>query len=190
MKIIGITGKSGSGKSTFASLLSKKLSCQHIDIDKIGHQSLSQPKIINSLCNEFGSQILNEDGSINRKMLGFIVFENSNKMKILKDLTYVYMQKCLDDILLQDNEFIVLEYILLPLTKYWDICDSKILIKSDDVDRKNKVLKRDGISEDYFYKRDSSSIDYSPFAFDFVFENDYTHQTMDEFVKNLKEGMR
>lgn len=145
MKIIGITGKSGSGKSTFASLLSKKLSCQHIDIDKIGHHALSQPKIINSLCNEFGSQILNEDGSINRKRLGFIVFENSNKMKILKDLTYVYMQKCLDDILLQDNEFIVLEYILLPLTKYWDICDLKILVTANYMQRKKKVIERDNI---------------------------------------------
>ena len=37
MRIIGVTGKSGSGKTTFASLLAKELKCKHIDIDKIGH---------------------------------------------------------------------------------------------------------------------------------------------------------
>ena len=36
MKVIWITGKSGSGKTTFASLLAKELECKHIDIDKNG----------------------------------------------------------------------------------------------------------------------------------------------------------
>ena len=70
MKIIGITGKSGSGKTTFASLLSKKLECNHIDIDKIGHQALLQPEIIYKICNTFGNEILDEKAEIDRKKLG------------------------------------------------------------------------------------------------------------------------
>lgn len=41
------------------------------------------------------------------------------------------------------------------------MCDSKILVKSDDMAKKNKVIERDNISEEYFNKRDSASIDYS-----------------------------
>lgn len=187
MKIIGITGKSGCGKSTFASLLSQKLNCQHIDIDKIGHQAILQPEIITALCDEFGNQILNDDGSINRKKLGAIVFINKDKMKILEDLTYGYMQKCLDNILSQNNECIVLEYILLPRTKYWNMCDSKVLVKSDDVQRKNKVIERDHISPEYFDKRDSASIDYSPFNFDYIYENDYQQESMNKMFDKISE---
>ncbi len=187
MKIIGITGKSGCGKSTFASLLSQKLNCQHIDIDKIGHQAILQPEIITALCDEFGNQILNDDGSINRKKLGAIVFVNKDKMKILEDLTYGYMQKCLDNILSQNNECIVLEYILLPRTKYWNMCDSKVLVKSDDVQRKNKVIERDHISPEYFDKRDSASIDYSPFNFDYIYENDYQQESMNKMFDKISE---
>ena len=187
MKIIGITGKSGCGKSTFASLLSQKLNCQHIDIDKIGHQAILQPEIITSLCDEFGNKILNDYGSINRKKLGAIVFVNKDKMKILEDLTYGYMQKCLDNILSQNNECIVLEYILLPRTKYLNMCDSKVLVKSDDVQRKNKVIERDHISPEYFDKRDSASIDYSPFNFDYIYENDYQQESMNKMFDKISE---
>lgn len=187
MKIIGIVGKQGSGKSTFASLLSQKLNCTHIDVDKISHQALAQSEIIDALCNEFGTQILNEDGSIDRKKMGAIVFVNKDKMKFLEDLTYAYMQKCLDNILSQHDETIILEYMLLPRTKYWEKCDSKIFVTANDEERKKKVIERDHISEEYFNKRESSGLDYSPFSFDYIFENDYTPQTMNQMLERLSE---
>lgn len=185
MKIIGITGKQGSGKTTFSSLLSQKLNCQHIDIDKISHKALTQPEIIDALYNEFGSEILNNDKSINRKNLGSIVFAQKDKMKILEDLTYDYIQKCLDNILLQNNDFIILDYILLPRTKYWNKCDFKILVKSNDIQRKKQVLKRDNISEEYFSKRDLSCPNYSNINFDYIFENDYKNQTINKIFEKL-----
>ena len=39
MKLIGITGKTGTGKSTIATILAQKLNGQYVDIDKIGHQA-------------------------------------------------------------------------------------------------------------------------------------------------------
>lgn len=187
MKIIGVTGKQGSGKTTFASLLSKKLNCQHIDIDKIAHQALAQPEIINTLCNEFGTEILDDNGNIDRKKMGNIVFANKDKMKILSDLTYGYMQQTLDNILLQDGDAIVLEYILLPRTKYWDKCDCRILVTSNDIERKKKVIERDNISEEYFDKRDSASVDYSPYKFDCIFENNYQFQSMYDMFDKINE---
>lgn len=55
IKVIGITGKSGSGKTTFASLLAKELKCKHIDIDKISHEDIFRP------------EILDESGKLDRK---------------------------------------------------------------------------------------------------------------------------
>lgn len=184
MKIICITGKSGSGKTTFASLLSKKLKCEHIDIDKIGHQALVQPEIIHTLCNKFGTEILDENGSINRKKLGNIVFSDKQKMQEFSSISWNYIERTLDTILLNDK-FIILDGNLLPNTKYWNMCNYKILINSDNTKRKTKILERDNISEEYFNKRDSASLDYSQFKFDYIFENNYQLNTINNIINKL-----
>ena len=187
MKIIGITGKSGSGKTTFASLLAKKLKCQHIDIDKIGHEAIYRPSVSDILCKKFGPEILDENGKPNRKKIGNIVFGQKQKMEELTDITWDFMQHQLDTILSQKNEILVLDWILLPNSKYWDKCDCKILVISDNEKRKNKVMERDNISKEYFEKRDSASIDYSKINFNYIFENDYQEQTMVEMITRISK---
>lgn len=185
MKIIGITGKSGSGKTEFAKALSKELNCRHVDIDKIGHQALFNTEILNDLCNKFGIGILDKNGKIDRKKVGDIVFSQRDKMQELTDLTWEYMKKELNRILSQEEEFIIFDWILLPNVEYWDKCDFKILINSDNIKRKNKVIERDMISEEYFEKRDLASIDYSTFKIDYIFENDYKKETMNQMIEKV-----
>lgn len=187
MKIIGITGKSGSGKSTLASLLAEKLKCKSINIDKIGHQATNDEKISQKLCEVFGNCIRNENGKIDRKKLGNIVFSNQEKMNQLTEITWGYMQQVLDEILKQEPEILILEWALLPsVSKYWNQCNVKILVKANDTIRKNKVMQRDKITEEYFTKRDASSIDYSQFQFDYIFENDYQLETMEKIINQIK----
>lgn len=47
------------------------------------------------------------------------------------------------------------------------------------------VMERDHISEEYFFKRDARSIDYSPYHFDFVLFNDYTKQAMNHMLASF-----
>ena len=173
MKVIGITAKSGTGKSTFAKLLAKKLHCKCIDIDKIGHNALIQPYILNDLINKFGSIILDSAGNIDRKKLGDIVFCKRQEMQKLTEATEKYIYEVLDNTLSQNDNVIILDWILLPHTKYWEKCNFKILITADEEERKRRVMQRDNISEEYFCKRDLASIDYSPYKFDYIFKNDY-----------------
>lgn len=184
MKIIGITGKSGSGKSTLTDLLSKEMQCNSVNIDKIGHKATSNQEIAKKLCAIFGNQILGEDGNIDRKKLGNIVFSSKEKMAILTDMTWEYMQIIMDDILEKETgDVIILEWALLPISKYWEKCDMKILMQSNDDERKNKVMQRDHISEEYFLKREEGCIDYVPYDFDLIFENDYQLETMEKKVE-------
>lgn len=187
MKIIGITGKSGSGKSTLTELLSEKLKCQSVNVDKIGHQATNDEKITEKLCEIFGQEILDENKKVDRKKLGNLVFSDTKKMDQLTEVTWGYMQNVLDDILNKQPEIIILEWALLPIDeKYWNQCDIKILMKAEDDKRKNKVMERDKITEDYFLKREKNSMNYDQYEFDYVFENDYQIETMEKIVTILK----
>lgn len=183
MKLIGITGKTGTGKSTIATTLAQKLAGQYVDIDKIGHQATSDPIIAKKLCNVFGNELLNENGNIDRKKLGNIVFSDTDKMQILTDITWEYMEQKLDKVLLQKQQCFVFDWALLPKVKFWDMCDFKILVTSDDTLRKEKILERDHISQEYLEKRESATLDYSKLSFDFTFNNDYTKESMDSFIE-------
>lgn len=190
MKIIGITGKSGSGKTTLSSLLAEKLNCDYINIDKIGHKSLLQPEIANALCENFGFSIKDEFGNLDRKKIGNIVFADKSKMEILNKLTWDYMQQQLDTIISScTNDFIILEWVLLPQSKYWKLSNTKILVDAPNSLRKTMVIERDHISEEYFDKRDSSSIDYSNFEFDYIFNNDYSKNSMNKMIETILEKL-
>lgn len=177
--IIGVTGKSGSGKSTFAKALAKRLNYQYVDIDVIGHKALLQPEIINTIKSKY-PDIEDEYGYVDRKRLGDIVFSNRDEMRALSDCVYNYMKK---EILaaLYSNK-VVLDWILLPHTDFWQLCEYKILVSSDEETRIKKVMDRDQISREYLDKRDSASPDFTTIDVRTTIHNDYTEKSIKSAV--------
>uniref|UniRef100_A0A3Q3RDQ2 Bifunctional coenzyme A synthase n=1 Tax=Monopterus albus TaxID=43700 RepID=A0A3Q3RDQ2_MONAL len=86
--VIGLTGGSGSGKSSIARQL-EALGAVRIDCDKLGHE-VYQPgtAAYHRVLEEFGSDILNEDKTINRLALGKKVFGNQERLKALTDIVW------------------------------------------------------------------------------------------------------
>jgi len=167
--IICICGKSGSGKSTIAKLIQEKRpNSIHIDIDKIGHMSHSDKIVKQKLIDTFGKMILT-DNNIDRKKLGKIVFSSKDEMRKLEIITWGYMEQEIDKIIKNNKDkIIILDYLLLPRTKYFNNCDLRILVDIPYEIRKERVMKRDNISEERFNLRESSSIDYDKTSFDIV----------------------
>lgn len=128
--IIGICGKSGSGKTTLANEIIKLTGNKaiHLDIDKVGHRSLLLPNVKEKLVNYFGNSILKKD-MVDRKKLAKIVFNSNESMDKLTDITWKYMQIEIDNFLnTNKDKIIIIDWLLLPNSKYLDMCDVKILL--------------------------------------------------------------
>ena len=168
--IIGICGKSGSGKSTLSNLI-KEFSineCVHLDIDKVGHEVLLFPEVMKELIRVFGESVVKEN-MVDRKKLGEIVFESRKEMDKLTEITWKYMQIEIDKFI-NDNKdkVIILDWLLLPLSKYFDMCDIRILLDIPYEVRKERTMKRDNINEEVFDLREKASIEYNESDFNYI----------------------
>ena len=182
--IIGICGKSGSGKSTLSNYI-KELSnkeCIHLDMDKVGHSVLLLPEVMNELVNTFGESIINEN-IVDRKKLAEIVFTSRNEMDKLTNITWKHMQIEIDKFISDNKDkVIILDWLLLPLSKYFDMCDVKILLDIPYEIRKERTMRRDNITEDAFDLRECASIDYDKDVFDYVLKTN-NKEDVEKMVK-------
>lgn len=184
--IIGICGKSGSGKTTLANEIIKLTENKaiHLDIDKVGHRSLLLPNVKDKLVNSFGNSILKKD-MVDRKKLGKIVFNSKEAMNKLTDITWKYMQIEIDNFLnINKDKIIIIDWLLLPNSKYFDMCDVKILLDIPYEIRKKRAIKRDNITEEAFDLREQASINFDVDALDYVIKTN-NEETVKRLVKLL-----
>ena len=182
--LIGICGKSGSGKSTLANEIIQKYNDKaiHCDIDKIGHLVLNFPKVKDELINYFGTDIIT-NYKVDRKKLSKLVFSSQLHMSKLTEITLKYMQSEIDNLIdLNKDKIIILDWQLLPNTKYLNKCDLKILLDIPYEVRKERVIKRDNITEEAFELRDNASITYNKNNFDCII----TQNNQDEIKRLVK----
>lgn len=172
--IIGITGKSGVGKSTYANKLAKENGFEVISFDEMSHRVMNLTKVQEKLIEIFGEEVI-KDSVVDRKYLGDLIFTNRHLYKEMSDIVWKEMKVEIDYDLLT-NKNVILDWILLPHSHYWNMCDKKILIVADEKQRKEKVMLRDNISKEYLEKRDSASISYDDIEFDEVIVNEYKQQ--------------
>jgi dephospho-CoA kinase len=91
MKIIGLTGGIGSGKSTVSGFL-RELGATIIDVDKVWHETLKPgTEVGEEVVAAFGGGILTPEGDIDRKKLGEIVFSDPEALTKLNDIMHPWM---------------------------------------------------------------------------------------------------
>lgn len=90
---IGLTGGIGSGKSFVSSYLEAK-GIPIVDADVISRKVLEiYPEILQKIASAFGEDVLQEDGTLNRRKLGSVVFGNDEKKNQLEDIIIPYIKK-------------------------------------------------------------------------------------------------
>ena len=96
MKLIVLTGGIACGKTTCSQYLKQHYGIPIVDSDEITHNVQQKGEIgYNKIVAEFGKGILNEDGSINRKELGSIVFKNVEQRRKLNSINiHLFIKPC------------------------------------------------------------------------------------------------
>ncbi len=173
MKVIGITGNTGSGKSIACNLFRKK-GFFVIDLDKIGHSIYENLDCFNEIKENIVGDFIT-DKKIDRKKLGQIVFRDKDSLKTLTEITdkYIYNEtkKLID---LANDEIVILDGALIFDSMTMLLCDEIILITSSVEKRINRIVVRDNIDIEYARKRVLSQKDYTNFDYKnkYIIEND------------------
>ncbi|WP_113674999.1 dephospho-CoA kinase [Vallitalea guaymasensis] len=152
MKIIGVIGGCGSGKSEVSNLFKNRFNAYIIDADEIAHNVISKDsKAYKKIVNHFGKHILDDNGNINRSKLGKLVFADEKELKYLTEITHPYINEDITNIinkLKNENKYsyIVLEITALGEGEIYSLIDEYWYIYCDIDVRIERLLKYRNIS--------------------------------------------
>ena len=190
--IIGLTGSIATGKSTLSKYL-KDLGYLVINTDDIAHQVLTFPHIIKKIESLVNQDVV-ESGIINRKKLGDIVFNDSEKLRILNNITHPEIYRITKDLIEKQSGVVFVEVPLLFETNFTSLVDKIIVISADEkiqikrLKKRNKITKNEAIN---LINKQMSLNEKARLA-DYVIDNSSTIKHMERQVLNLleKENLR
>ncbi len=151
MKVIGLTGGTGSGKS----VVSKSLAAAGaviVDADKIAHEIILKGEpAYQEIIEYYGTGILDEEGNIIRKKLGEIVFNDKEKLAFLNQCTHKYITAEVKRQIAEAKEenkatAIIVDAPLLLEAKLETVCDLVWVVYAEPEVRAQRVMARDGIT--------------------------------------------
>lgn len=186
--ILGLTGPTGAGKSS-ASAICKSLGIKHIDCDIIARKATEKgEKGLSAVVRVFGDDILNTDGTLNRKALAEKAFKNSENTELLnKTLLPIIHEMVLSEI---NCDRVLLDAPTLFESGVDKICHKTVAVLSDKEIRLKRILARDNITEeqallrinagkpDEFYKEKCDFV---------IYNNNDEHTFNNSFLNLLKE---
>ena len=147
MRLIGVCGRSGCGKSVFCDLAKQK-GFVVIDCDKVYSELVSKPTpCLKELGDYFGSDII-ENGSLNRKKLANIVFNSLEKLQSLNEITHKHIINRVDEILSEcgEDSVVLLDAPTLFESGISERCELIIaIIASDDICL-SRIQERDNLT--------------------------------------------
>ncbi len=154
MVVIGLCGASGSGKGYVSSAF-EKYGIESIDTDKVYSTKIVAvgSACLMELCEFFGRDILNSDGSLNKSVLSGKVFEGENaseNRKALNNITHRYIRWDVEKTIAESKEkgvkAIIIDAPVLFESKFDNLCDVTICVTAPTQIKLDRILERDGIS--------------------------------------------
>lgn len=152
MRIIGLTGPSGGGKSTVADVLEQQ-GVVTIDCDLIAREVVErQSPLLQVLSEAFGDDIILPDGSLDRKLLAKKAFSNAESTELLNSIMLPFISSRITEMIeLYKNdgvECVLLDAPTLYQSGLDSICDSVVAVLCPKEIRKKRIIERDGLTDE------------------------------------------
>lgn len=186
--ILGITGGTGCGKTTLLKVI-EKMGGLVLDCDAIYHQLLTTDEnLLTAIETRFPGTV--ENGQLQRKKLGSIVFSDKNALLDLNKITHSAIKEEVLQRLQTAPKLAAIDAIALFEGGLADLCDITVAVTAPVEDRVLRLMNRDNITEDYARSRIAAQHDEAWFRqhCDCVLENIGTeiqfHNKCIAFLKN------
>ena len=197
MKVLGITGGVGAGKSTVLGYLADHYGARVIEADRCAHL-LQQPggDCYDAIVNCFGREILFPDGRINREILGKIVYADQKQLKVLNRIVHPAVKTYIIEIIAQERKkgavpFVTIEAALLLEDGYDQICDEIWYIYADEAARTKRLQSSRGYSPEKIRSVMANQRDEEGYrsGCKLVIDNssDFVENTYEQIDKGLRE---
>jgi len=195
VKIIGLTGGTGSGKSTVAAM-AKKYGAAVIDADIIARKIVEPgQEALREIVKFFGQDILLESGQLNRRKLGDIVFNDKEKLKELNRITHPHIINEIKkeiEIIKNNGEYnsIIIDAAVLIDSGLSLLCDEIWVVTADKEIRLKRIMERDRLEENSAISRinsqmsDAELITYA----DVIINNNGNLTEIEKFIQQLLEN--
>ncbi len=162
MVVIGLTGGIASGKSIAAERM-REWGAEVIDADRLGHRAYAPDSpFFEKVVNEFGHDIVAEDGSINRQILGGKVFGDPEQMGRLTDILWPEIRRLAKEEIAECKqrgvEVIVLEAAVLVEAEWTDLVDEVWVLSVKPPLARDRIIERNGLTEEAAQSRIDSQI--------------------------------
>ena len=152
MKIIGITGPTGAGKSLLTSYLREK-GIPTIDADRVYHSMLIPPsECLDALRSAFGDGVFCADGSLDRGKLGALVFNSQEKLELLNSTVLnsvlCEIRRIIADLCEDGADTVAIDAPTLIESGFHKECSTVISVLAPTELRLERIIERDGISKE------------------------------------------
>ena len=200
MRIIGVTGGVGSGKSAVLNYLEDHFDSRVVKADEVGHLLMMPGRACYEPVIElFGEWIVKEDTSLDRQAIASIVFQEPEMLKQLDDIVhpavYQYIVREIERSKKEGTEFFFIEAALLLEEKYDEICDEVWYIYCEKEVRMERLRRDRGYSDEKIESlmRNQLSEDEFEARCDFQIYNSedvaYTHLQIERRMRTYYESM-
>lgn len=191
MKIIGITGSSGAGKTTVCGILKEKYKAHIIDADEVARKLAKKGNVyLEDIIKHFGEGIVDEQGELKRKELADIIYNDNEKRNMLNQLTFNHVVKEIKNNInnVKDKDLIVIDAPLLFESNLDKVCDIVVGVIAKEKDKIERICNRDKINEETAKKRLNIQKDdnYIKDKSDYIIYNEGSIEKLEEDIEKIK----
>ena len=153
MKVIGVTGGVGAGKSEVLGYIAKHWNATVVEADEVGYLVMRPGKACYSaIVDLFGTEIVKEDQTLDRELIAKIVFENKEMLAKMNGIVHPAVKEYIKKAIKREEEnetnIFIVEAALLIEDKYDEICDELWYIYTREEIREARLMESRGYSRE------------------------------------------